>query len=187
VTHNPRAAEPSRGNPDRQIIVDTIPAQVWIAAPDGAITFVNQQRLDYTGQTLDEALGWGWTNVFHPADLPALIETWRHSLAAGQPIEAEARVRRLDGTYRWFLIRAVPLRDGDGTVLEWYGTNTDIDDRKRAEQELRRSESYLAEAQTLSGSGSFGWKVSTGELFWSKETFSILEYDTNITPSLDLL
>src|SRR5262249_54340883 len=181
VAHNAPAVHSSRADSGRQFVIDTIPAQVWIAAPDGAITHVNRQRLDYTGLTLEETLGWGWTtgDVFHPADLPGLIETWRGALAAQQPIEAEARVPRFDGTYRWFLIHAVPCRDEDGTVVEWFGTNTDIDDRKRAEQELQRGESYLAEAQTLSRTGSFGWNVSSGALFWSKETFSILQYDAN--------
>ena len=99
--------------PDRQRLVDTIPAQVWIAAPDGSITYVNRQRLEYTGLTAEQALDWGWTtgDVFHPEDLPGLIDAWQRMVAAGQPGEAEARVRRFDGTYRWFLIRAVPYRD----------------------------------------------------------------------------
>ena len=189
MTHDVHAAQAPAEAPDRQLAVDTIPAQVWIAAPDGAITFVNKQWLDYTGLTSPQTLGWGWTagDVVHPADLPGLLDIWREVFAAQQPGEAEARVRRFDGTYRWFLIRAVPCRDRDGTVVEWYGTNTDIDDRKRAEQQLRRSESYLAEAQTLSRTGSFGWNVYTGALFWSKETFAILEYDPTVVPTLDLV
>jgi formate hydrogenlyase transcriptional activator len=128
--------------PDGQRLIDAIPAQVWIAAPDGAITYVNRQRLDYTGASADQALGWGWAagGVFHPEDLPRLIDAWRLMLAAGQPGEVEARVRRFDGAYRWFLIRAVPSRDAAGTVVEWFGTNTDIHERKLAEEQLRRSE-----------------------------------------------
>ncbi|HEX6973309.1 MAG TPA: sigma 54-interacting transcriptional regulator [Vicinamibacterales bacterium] len=131
----------------RQFVIDTIPAQVWTAAPDGAITYVNQQRLDYTGLTLDGALGWGWRDIFHPDDLPGLVASWRAALAAEQPLQAEARVRRFDGAYRWFLIRAVPCRNEQGAIVEWLGTNTDIDDHKRAEtalqhttEKLRRSE-----------------------------------------------
>jgi PAS domain S-box-containing protein len=175
--------------PDHQVLIDTIPTQVWIASPDGAITYVNRQRLDYTGLSLEDALGWGWTrgDVFHPADLPDLIENWREALATTQPIEAEARVRRYDGVYRWFLIRAVPCRNEAGTIVEWLGTNTDIDDRKSAEQDLRRSESYLAEAQRLSRTGSFGWHVPTGTLYWSKETFAILGVSPDTTPTLHVV
>ena len=130
-----------------QFVIDTIPAQVWVAAPDGAITYVNQQRLDYTGLTLDGALGWGWKDIFHPDDLPGLVDSWRAALAAEQPLQAEARVRRFDGAYRWFLILAVPCRDDQGTLVEWLGTNTDIDDRKHVELELQRTTEKLRRSE----------------------------------------
>ena len=114
--------------------VDAIPAQVWTAGSDGAVEFVNQQWIDYTGLSLEHSRGWAWasSNVIHSDDLPGLLETWRRVLASSQAGEAEARVRRRDGVYRWFLIRAVPSRDESGAVV-WFGTNTDIEDRKRAE------------------------------------------------------
>jgi formate hydrogenlyase transcriptional activator len=131
----------------RQFVLDTIPAQVWVAAPDGAITYVNQQRLDYTGLTLESALGWGWRDIFHPDDLPGLVASWRAALGAEQPLQVEARVRRFDGAYRWFLIRAVPCRDAQGTLVEWLGTNTDIDDRKHAELQLQRTTEKLRRSE----------------------------------------
>ena len=131
----------------RQFVLDTIPAQVWVAAPDGAITYVNQQRLDYTGLTLESALGWGWRDIFHPDDLPGLVASWRAALDVQQPLQVEARVRRFDGAYRWFLIRAVPCRDAQGTVVEWLGTNTDIDDRKNAELELQLTTEKLRRSE----------------------------------------
>ena len=129
-------------DPLQKLIIDTIPAQVWIAGPDGAMKFVNRRWLDYTGRSLEETVDWGWTkgDVIHPEDLAGLLETWQRVLAAGEPSEAESRVRRADGMYRWFLIRAVPRRDARGVIIEWYGTNTDIDDRKRAESLVRASE-----------------------------------------------
>lgn len=129
-------------DPLQKLIIDTIPAQVWIAAPDGAMRFVNRRWLDFTGRSLEETINWGWTegDVIHPEDLPGLLQTWQRVLAAGEPSEAETRVRRADGVYRWFLIRAVPRRDDRGAIVEWYGTNTDIDDRKRAESLVRASE-----------------------------------------------
>ncbi|HTV02839.1 MAG TPA: sigma 54-interacting transcriptional regulator [Luteitalea sp.] len=131
----------------RQFVIDTIPAQVWVAAPDGAITYVNQQRLDYTGSTLEAALGWGWRDIFHSDDLPGLVAAWRLALAAEQALEAEARVRRFDGAYRWFLIRAVPCRDEQGVLVEWLGTNTDIDDRKRVELQLQHTTEQLRRSE----------------------------------------
>jgi PAS domain S-box-containing protein len=108
-------------------------------------------------------------------------------LAAGEPFNKEARLRRADGEYRWFLLRAVPLRDELGNIVKWYGTTTDIEDRKRAEEALRRSEAYLAEAQRLSRTGSFGWNVSSGELFWSEESFRIFGYDRATKPTVQLV
>jgi PAS domain S-box-containing protein len=342
-------------NPDDRLVVDAIPAQVWRAAPDGAIQLVNQQWLDYTGLSSQQSEGWDWisSDLIHPADLPRFLDVWRRVLASGDPGEAEARVRSVNGQYRWFLIRTVPIRDDLGAITGWYGTNTDIEDRMRAEallgeenrllemlaqgdsleavlgelcrmveaifqdsfvsimllnreqnrlwyaasgslppaytstfngllvgpaqgscaeaayrnepaivpdiaadpswvqhrdiaaaigvracwstpirfsngqvagtfaiasrqpgvptahhqrviaevthvasvaiaharnaSALQRSETYLAEAQRLSRTGSFGWNVSTGELFWSKETFSILDYPEDTKPTLDLV
>ena len=111
------------------------------------------------------------------------------ALAAGfrEAWQTVARLRRFDGAYRWFLFRGVPLYDGTGRLLKWYGQTTDIDDRKRAEEELRRSEAYLAEAQKLSLTGSFGWNVHSEKLFWSMETFCILGYDPGTNPTLELV
>jgi PAS domain-containing protein len=108
-------------------------------------------------------------------------------MATGEPFEGEARVPRADGQYRWLLVRAVPLRDQTGRIVHWYATGIDIEDRKRAETALQRSEAYLAEAQRLSRTGSFGWNVADGALYWSKETFSILGYAEGTTPTLDLV
>src|SRR5262245_8063463 len=124
------------------LVVNAIPAHIWRAARDGAIQFVNQQWMDYTGLSQEESQGWGWAsaNVIHPDDLPGLLDIWQRVIAAGQADEAEARVRRCDGQYRWYLIRAVPVRDDSGALVAWYGVNTDIEDRKRAEERLRHSE-----------------------------------------------
>ena len=117
-------------------LIDTVPGFVWQAAPDGSVEFLNQRWCDYTGISLAESLGIGWTSRIHPDDAPALGAYWHGLLAAGQPGSFEARLRRCDGVYRWFLIRAVPLLDGAGRVIRWYGQNTDIEDRKQSEQLL---------------------------------------------------
>ncbi|HUM05128.1 MAG TPA: PAS domain-containing protein [Terriglobales bacterium] len=169
-----------------RFVIDTIPALVWSARPDGSIDFGNRRLLEYTGLALEDVRDWVRTAEWHPADA-ILTEDGRAALAAGQPFNREARLRRADGEYRWFLLHAVPLRDETGRIVRWYGTTTDIEDRKRAEEALRRSEGYLAEAQRLSRTGSFGWNVFTGELFWSEESFRIFGYDRSIKPTLQLV
>lgn len=123
-----------------QLAINTIPGLVWTAQPDGYIDFLNQRWLDYTGLTHGEASGWGWRQAIHPEDLAGLEEYWRGVLAARSAGETEARLRRFDGSYRWFIFRAVPLIGSDGLVDKWYGQTTDIDDRRVAEEQLRRSE-----------------------------------------------
>ena len=116
-----------------RLTIDTIPVLAWCTRPDGSTEFLNQRWLDYTGLAIEEARGWGWKVAIHPDDLPQLLDVWQGLLASGKPGELEARLRRADGVYRWFLFRVEPLHDAQGTIVKWYGTNTDIDDRKRAE------------------------------------------------------
>jgi PAS domain S-box-containing protein len=119
-----------------RLIIDIIPTIVWRKLPDGSADFLNRNFWEYTGLSLKDGLGWGWMmNAFHPDD--RLIEEWRTALAAGKPFEKEARLRRSDGQYRWFLIRAMPLRDEQGNMANWYGISTDIEDLKKAEDRVR--------------------------------------------------
>ena len=124
-------------------IIDTIPTLAWCSLPDGTGVFWNRRWHEYTGLTLEVARGWGWQDAIHPEDLKEITGKWRGFLASGQPGEVEGRLRRFDGVYRWFLFRAEPLRDESGNVVNWYGTDTDIDDLKRAEAKLRQDEEEL--------------------------------------------
>ncbi|PMS33877.1 PAS domain S-box-containing protein [Trinickia symbiotica] len=117
--------------------VDALPGLVWTAFPDGRIEFVNRRWCEYTGLSVEQASGEGWQSAFHPEDRPELLEFWRASLASGQPGAVEARMRRFDGTYRWFLCRASPITDNSGTIVKWCGINADIEDHKQAENALR--------------------------------------------------
>jgi PAS domain S-box-containing protein len=168
-------------------VIDTIPAHVWSTLPDGSVDFVNQRWLESTGLAVEDALGWNWGSVVHPDDLGRYVDEWRAALAAGEPMESEVRLRRADGKYHWWLTRNVPLRDELGNIVKWYGTAIDIEERHRAEDALRRSEAYLAEAQRLSKTGSFGWSVSSGETRWSEETFRIFQYDRTTKPTVELI
>jgi PAS domain S-box-containing protein len=169
-----------------QMIIDTIPALAWSSRSDGYVTFVNQRWLDYAGITPERGQGWGWTVALHPDDASRLGDYWQATLASGQLGEIEARLRRFDGTYRWFLFRATPLRDLSGDIVQWYGFNTDIDDRKRAEEQLQRSEAFLAEGQRLSRTGTFSWRVKANETTWSEELYRIHEIELGTPISNDI-
>ncbi|PWU05987.1 MAG: hypothetical protein C5B51_13255, partial [Terriglobia bacterium] len=121
-------------------VIETIPAYVWSALPDGFVDFVNRRWLEFSGFSLDQAKGWGWADAVHPEDRGRLLGSWRAGLAAGKPIEEEARVRGADRQYRWLLFRSVPQRDASGKIVKWYGKSMDIDDRKRAEATLVETE-----------------------------------------------
>jgi PAS domain S-box-containing protein len=159
-------------------VIETIPSMAWSAAADGAAEFFNRRWLEYAGLTADQARAWGWTVAVHPDDLNPLVEYWRTIMASGQSGEVEARLRQFDGVYRWFLFRATPSFDDNGRVVKWYGTNTDIEERKRAEQALRRSEAYLAEAQRLTNTGSCAIDGTSREIvYWSEEMFRLFGFD----------
>src|ERR1700751_5784962 len=111
-------------------VIDTIPCLVTRSRPDGYVDFANMRWLEFTGLKLEEVLGWGWRKVLHPDDVERCARERRIAFAAGQAFEAEARLRRADGVYRWFLIRHVPLRDQQENILKWYGTCHDVEDFK---------------------------------------------------------
>jgi len=128
-----QSSEQARQAQDARLVLDTIPALAWSARADGSADFFNQRWLDYTGLSAEQARDWGWTVAVHPDDLNALVDYWRSVLASGEPGEIEGRLRQFDGVYRWFLFRATPSLDNDARIVNWFGTNTDIEDRKRAE------------------------------------------------------
>src|SRR5215475_5300725 len=143
-----------QSEPRLRKIIDKIPALVWCGLPDGSLEFFNQRWREYTSLSQEEAHGWGWKVTIHPDDLEMFEDAWFKFVASGEPGEVEARLRRADGEYRWFLCRAEPMRDEQGNIVKWYGTHTDIEDRKRAENRLREEEAELRQitdaiAQTI--------------------------------------
>ncbi len=139
----------------QRLLTEAIPQQVWTARPDGGLDFVNGRVVEYFGRSREENIGSGWLGVVHPDDVATAVERWTGALASGQPYEVEFRLRRADGVYRWHLGRALPLHDASGAVVKWFGTNTDITDRKRAEGErdtAAHRARLLAEASALLGS-----------------------------------
>jgi formate hydrogenlyase transcriptional activator len=142
-----RGFEEPRQGQDFRLVVDTIPGLVWSTRPDGSAEFFNQRWLEYTGLSPEQALNWGWKVAIHPDDLPRMLEIFHEALNLGRPFEVEGRFRRWDGEFRWFLFRGSPLLDGSGKVVQWFGTNTDLEDRKRTE-DLAAGEKRLLEMVT---------------------------------------
>ena len=113
-----------------QLLVDSIPALIHTARPDGYLDYFNQPWLEYLGVTLDKVAGWNWTAFIHPEDVEGILTKWRACLATGEIFEYETRVRKANGKYRWMFHRKVPLRDAYGNIVKWYGSSMDIDERK---------------------------------------------------------
>jgi PAS domain S-box-containing protein len=176
-----------------RLIIDALPTMVWTLQPRGAVDFVNQRWMDYTGLSLEEEIE-NPTSPVHPEDLPRVMEKWLSDMAAGEPSEDEMRMRRADGEYRWFLVRTAPLRDEHGNVLKWYGVSIDIEDRKRAEEAVRLSEreqrhiaeqlererARLVEAQEVAKIGSWEAELQTLNVTWSEQTHRIFETDASL-------
>jgi PAS domain S-box-containing protein len=173
---------------DVQILVDSIPALIHTARPDGYLDYFNRPWLEYLGVTLDKVAGWNWTAFIHPEDVDGIVARWRACLATGEIFEYETRVRRANGDYRWMFHRKVPLRDANGDIVKWYGSSLDFDERKTAEEqirrnaeELRRSEFYLAEGQRLAQMGSWAFDPD-GFYYWSPELFRMHGLDPASKP-----
>jgi PAS domain S-box-containing protein len=166
-----------------RLIVDSIPGLVATMTAAGDVERVNQRILDYTGKTLEELQD--WRPIVHSDDLPLVMSRWMRSVETGHPYEVEHRILGADGVYRWFHVHGLPLLDTERRIVRWYNLLTDIDERKRAEEKLQRSEAFLAEGQSISHTGSFGWNVRSGEIYWSEETYRIFEHDRTTKPTLE--
>ena len=159
-----------------RLVIDTIPTLVWRAGPDGVPDFLNQTALDYTGLSLDQAET-GWPRAFHPDDKKGMLVKWASIWESGRPGGLEARLRRFDGEYRWFLFQAVPLRDEAGNIVKWYGSSTDIEDRKRTEEALRESEQRFRDYAEMASD----WLWETGPDHRVTRLSDL--YDVGIPPS----
>jgi hypothetical protein len=171
-------------SPSLRQIIDLAPALIHTARADGYLDFFNQGWLNFVGRPLEKLLGWEWTSFIHLEDVEAFVQKWRESIATGEGFEGTARVQRADGVYRWMLHHKVPLRNADGIVVKWFGSSIDIEERKRAEEELQTSaqllqtkEFYLTEAQRLGHIGSWVFDSAGGFDYWSRELFQIYGLD----------
>jgi PAS domain S-box-containing protein len=170
------------------LTINTIPTFISVSRPDGTVLSVNQAALDYHGITLQDVQKEDFRRrFFHPDDAERLREERKEALKRPLQFEYETRALGKDGKYRWFLVRCNPLLDDQGRIDRWYAIAFDIEDRKRAQEDVRRSEAFLAEAQRLTSIGSFSWLVATDEITWSEELYRIYEFDPGIKITLEVI
>ncbi len=161
-------------------ILDSSPALIHTGAPDGSLDFFNRTWCEFVGKPVEALHGWGWTTCVHPDDIGLLLEKWRESIATGNPLEVEARVRRADGEFRWMLHQKIAQRDAGGAIIQWHGSSIDIEGRKQVEESLRENAEelqtnkfFLSEAQRLGQMGSWSFDPAIGFDHWSPELFQI--------------
>jgi PAS domain S-box-containing protein len=156
-----RAEEPAAASElSFRRIVETIPALVWCASPDGELTYVNQRILDYTGASLDNLAQAGWVNFLHPDDVEQTVTMWTHAVRTGNPHDIEYRLRRHDGAYQWFHVVGQAMVEAEGRVTQWYGLLIDIDDRKNIKEALGRTETRLSQATQIATVGELAASIA---------------------------
>ena len=172
-----------------QQILDSSPALIHTAKPDGSLDFFNRTWCEFVGKPLEALQGWAWTTCVHPDDIEVLLRKWRESIVSGNPLDVEARVRRADGEFCWMLHQKIAQRDADGTIIQWHGSSVDIEDRKQAEErfrknaeELQTKKFFLSEAQRLGQMGSWSFDPAIGFDYWSPELFQIYGLDPTLKP-----
>jgi PAS domain S-box-containing protein len=169
-----KAEEASRESEARfRALAEAMPQIVWSADASGSMDYYNPRALEYGGVRLDELTGWNWESLIHPDDLPATLSAWQLALEKGETSVVEHRLRRADGEYRWHLTRGAAVRGGDGAIVRWIGTATDIHDLKVADEALRESEERLARAQEIAHLGSWELDLVQNRLTWSDEVYRI--------------
>src|SRR6266853_1920719 len=177
--HHRRAEEALRESEYKlRQIIDTVPSLVWAVEPDGENTYANRRILDYIGAPYEDFKNSGWQRLLDQDALRATLQAFQHAIEAGTSYETVHRVRRADGEFRWHHTRGEPMRDLEGRIIQWYGLTIDADEAKKAEERLRRSEAYLAEAQRISHTGSYAFSLVTRRLlYWSEECYRIWGFD----------
>ena len=160
-----------------RLLVETIPALVWRGTPEGELDYLNRRAVEYLGHTAESLTGGRWLELVYPEHREATVQRWMHSATTGSSYADEYRLRRADGQYRWIQSVGEPFHDMEGRIANWYGLVIDIEDRKRAEMELRRAYDSFADAQRLSHTGSFITDLVGDDHNWSEEAFRIFEFD----------
>lgn len=181
-----KASEAARDSEaaDTRILLESVPTMIWRTTAAGDMDYANERYLARWAQTLETASRRGWKDSVHPDDRDELVSYWANHIETDADGMYEFRVGSPATGYRWCLSICTPRRDENGNVVQWYGATFDIEDRKRAEQQLRRNEAFLRQGQLISKTGSVGADLRTGEYLWSDETYQILEYEKEVMPGL---
>jgi PAS domain S-box-containing protein len=180
IDEDVRAKAIAASERDLRLIVDSIPGMVTVFSAAGELEFVSNKVIEYFGVPPEEHRNWQTNGFTHPEDAVRTNEAFARAIASGEPFELEVRARRHDGVYCWFQSRGTPLKDESGRIVRWYNLLIDIDDRKRAEAELKRSEAFMAEGQRLSSTGTFLWYPDSNEMTFSEELYRIHEIDPDL-------
>lgn len=170
---------------DTRMMLQNVPTMVWRTTASGAMDYANERYLKRWGRTLEEMVGAGWAGSVHPDDRQGIVDYWTKHIETSADGSYEFRVGSPEHGYRWHLSISTPRQDEDGRVLQWYGATFDIEDRKRAEQKLLTNEAFLRQGQLISKSGSVGADLTTGEHYWSDETYRILEIQPDVEPAFE--
>ena len=188
LTGHKRAARLIEESEQRyRLLGEGILHQVWTAKPNGETDYVNARTLEYLGLTMEEALKRVWQDAVHPEDLSVCAKRWAHSLRTGEHYEAEFRMRGADGKYRWHLGRATAGRDSEGKIIKWFGTNTDINDQKMAEESLRKSEERFQLAARATNDVLWDWDIQTDQIWLNESSRTIFGYSPdNIEDKFEL-
>ena len=186
VTESTRAQDALRESGERwRQLAEAMPQLVWTCRPDGYCDYLSSQWVAYTGLPEAGQLGSAWIEVVHPADSDTLAVAWETSVTSGEVLDVEFRIRRFDGVYRWFKTRAVPVRDAAGRIVKWYGSNTDIEELKRAEAAAVQAANQRTLALQAAGMGAWDWELRTGALAWSDRAFELFGVPRDATPSYE--
>ena len=176
ITKRKQAEAQLRENEERlRVLTTAMPQLVWAYSSTGECVYQSPQWETVTGQSATDSLKFGWTEMIHPEDRVRTAEEWRRTVAQGTTYHTEHRLHMKDGTYRWYLIRAEPLRDESGALMQWIGTSTDIDEAKRTEAALRQSEERLRLATQAAAVGIWEWNVKTNQIRWDAQMFKIYQ------------
>jgi PAS domain S-box-containing protein len=169
-----------------RLLAESLPQLVWTTRPDGWHDYFNGRWYEFTGLDPAESIAEGWADVVHPDDRPLTRERWRQALSSGGAYEVECRIRGAEGAYRWFLARALPIRDESGVILRWFGTCTDIEARKQAEEALRRLDEQHRLALDAAELGTWDYEIAQGTIRWDERSCALFGLEVNGIRSLPM-